>query len=198
MTLRDLFADTFRTLWSHKVRTALTMFGIGWGVVSITLMVAAGEGLRVGQQKQTDNLGKDLMIIFAGRTSLQVGGARAGRPLNWNDTDPDNVLAQVRDPSQHRPHFIGERGSLIGIGGLLGNDDLGLDAGERSKSLTDAVREVRVDVDRLLGQIRQVPHVAELGLADDPLDRLGRDAGTEVAADLLSLGDGAPPEDVVG
>jgi hypothetical protein len=27
------------------------MFGIGWGIVSITLMVAAGEGLRVGQAK---------------------------------------------------------------------------------------------------------------------------------------------------
>ena len=27
---------------AHKLRTALTMFGIGWGIVSITLMVAAG------------------------------------------------------------------------------------------------------------------------------------------------------------
>lgn len=94
MNFRDLFSDTIRTLWAHKVRTALTMFGIGWGVVSITLMVAAGEGLRVGQQQQSDNLGKDLMIVFAGRTSMQVGGARAGRPLNWNDTDPDDILRQ--------------------------------------------------------------------------------------------------------
>jgi putative ABC transport system permease protein len=93
--IRDLFSDTIRTLWAHKVRTGLTMFGIGWGVVSITLMVAAGEGLRVGQQQQSDNLGKDLMIVFAGRTSMQVGGARAGRPLHWRDTDPDDVLQQA-------------------------------------------------------------------------------------------------------
>lgn len=95
MNLRDLFVDTFRTLWAHKLRTALTMFGIGWGVVSITLMVAAGEGLRVGQKQQTDNLGKDLMIVFAGRTSLQVGGTRAGRRLWWRDTDPDNVAREA-------------------------------------------------------------------------------------------------------
>src|SRR5919199_4681059 len=97
MTIRDLLLDAVRALWAHKVRTALTMFGIAWGVVSITLMVAAGEGLRVGQKQQTDNLGKDLMIVFSGRTSMQVGGARAGRRVWWTDTDPVNVLSQAPD-----------------------------------------------------------------------------------------------------
>jgi ABC-type antimicrobial peptide transport system permease subunit len=50
MSFRDLLTDTFRTLWAHKLRTALTMFGIAWGVISITLMVAAGEGLRSGRR----------------------------------------------------------------------------------------------------------------------------------------------------
>ena len=48
MVFRDLIRDVFQTLWAHKLRTALTMFGIAWGVISIVLMVAAGEGLRVG------------------------------------------------------------------------------------------------------------------------------------------------------
>jgi hypothetical protein len=43
MVLRDLFRDVFQTLWAHKLRIALTMFGIAWGVISIVLMVAAGE-----------------------------------------------------------------------------------------------------------------------------------------------------------
>ena len=51
MVLRDLIRDVFHTLWAHKLRTALTMFGIAWGVISIVLMVAAGEGLRQGQAK---------------------------------------------------------------------------------------------------------------------------------------------------
>jgi putative ABC transport system permease protein len=95
VNIRDLFLDTFRTLWAHKLRTALTMFGIAWGVISITLMVAAGEGLRVGQQQQSDNLGKDLMIVFSGRTSLQVGGARAGRKVWWRDTDPAEIAREA-------------------------------------------------------------------------------------------------------
>src|SRR5579864_6540126 len=79
MVLRDLIGDVFRTLWAHKLRTFLTMFGIAWGIVSIVLMVAAGEGLRVGQAKVAETLGKDVMIVFHGRTSLQAGGQRAGR-----------------------------------------------------------------------------------------------------------------------
>jgi len=87
MILRDLIGDVFRTLWAHKLRTFLTMFGIAWGIVSIVLMVAAGEGLRVGQAKVAETLGKDVMIVFHGRTSLQAGGQRAGRVVQWSEED---------------------------------------------------------------------------------------------------------------
>jgi putative ABC transport system permease protein len=96
MHLRDLFAGTLQTLWAHKLRTGLTMFGIAWGIISIVLMVAAGEGLRVGQQKVAANFGRDVMIIFAGRTSMQAGGLRAGRRVRWDDSDVDVV--QERSP----------------------------------------------------------------------------------------------------
>ncbi len=87
MPLRELFFDTLRTLWAHKLRTSLTMFGIAWGIISIVLMVAAGEGLRVGQQRAAETFGRDIMIVFAGRTSMQAGGIRAGRRLWWHNTD---------------------------------------------------------------------------------------------------------------
>jgi putative ABC transport system permease protein len=97
MSLRDLISDVFRTLWAHRVRTLLTMFGIAWGIVSIVLMTAAGEGLRVGQAKQAASLGKDLMIVFHGRTSLQAGGTRAGRLVHWVDSDLAHLQAEAPD-----------------------------------------------------------------------------------------------------
>jgi putative ABC transport system permease protein len=97
MVLRDLISDVFRTLWSHKLRTFLTMFGIAWGIVSIVLMVAAGEGLRKGQEEQTKTLGKDIMIVFHGRTSLQAGGTRAGQVVHWEDADVQAVQTQSPD-----------------------------------------------------------------------------------------------------
>ncbi len=97
MVLRDLIGDVLRTLWAHKLRTFLTMFGIAWGIVSIVLMVAAGEGLRKGQEVQARTLGKDILIVFSGRTSLQVGGARAGRTVRWQDADVVAVQAEAPD-----------------------------------------------------------------------------------------------------
>ncbi|HZQ67949.1 MAG TPA: ABC transporter permease [Terriglobales bacterium] len=97
MVLKDLIGDVVRTLWAHKLRTFLTMFGIAWGIVSIVLMVAAGEGLRKGQEDQAKNLGKDIMIVFHGRTSMQVGGARAGRAVRWLHGDVAAVQAESPD-----------------------------------------------------------------------------------------------------
>ncbi len=105
MNWRDLFGDTLRTLWAHKLRTALTMFGIAWGVVSIILMNAAGEGLREGQLKTSRNFGRDLMIIFSGRTSLQAGGARAGRAIRWQRDDYLYVTREAPDCQYVLPEF---------------------------------------------------------------------------------------------
>jgi putative ABC transport system permease protein len=97
MTVRDLIVDVVRTLWAHKLRAFLTMFGIAWGIVSIVLMVAAGEGLRKGQEAQSRELGKDIMIVFHGRTSLQAGGTHAGRIVHWEDPDIAAVHADSPD-----------------------------------------------------------------------------------------------------
>ena len=110
MILKDLLADTLRTLWSHKLRTALTMFGIAWGIISITLMVAAGQGLRVGQQRVAQSFAKDVMIVFAGRTSLQAGGVRAGRAVEWDADDYGGVQEQAPACRYVLPEL--ERGSI--------------------------------------------------------------------------------------
>jgi putative ABC transport system permease protein len=97
MVFSDLVRDTLQTMAQHRLRTFLTMFGIAWGIVSITLMVAAGEGLRVGQLKVAENFSKDVMIVFSGQTSLQAGGKRAGRRLRWNADD--HLVVAEQSPS---------------------------------------------------------------------------------------------------
>ena len=94
MNFADLLKDTVHTLWAHKLRTFLTMFGITWGIISITLMVAATQGLRVGLNRNQETFGKDIMIFFAGRTSMQAGGMRAGRDIKWYDEDYQAVLEE--------------------------------------------------------------------------------------------------------
>ncbi len=96
------------------------MFGIGWGVVSIVLMVAAGEGLRVGQKKQMENMGKDIIIVFAGRTSMQAGGMRAGRRIRWEDTD----VSQVKADSPNCKYVLPELGNTLRIRSQFNNASL--------------------------------------------------------------------------
>jgi len=110
MTLGDLILGVLRTLWTHKLRTLLTMFGIAWGIISITLMVAAGEGLRVGQDRQMETFAKDLMVFFSGRTSLQAGGLRAGRALQWQAEDVLPVTQEATACRYVLPEL--ERGEL--------------------------------------------------------------------------------------
>jgi len=94
VSFQDLLRDTIVTLWAQKRRTLLTMFGIAWGIISITVMVAAGEGLGDGIQKNQETFGKDVMIVFSGRTSMQAGGARAGRAMHWMEDDYKQVAAE--------------------------------------------------------------------------------------------------------
>jgi putative ABC transport system permease protein len=111
MTLRDLFLDTLHTLWTHRLRTGFTMFGIAWGIVSITLMVAAGEGLRAGQAKVAASFGKNIMIVFSGSTSLQAGGKKAGRNLRWHDTD----YIAVKEMTPDAKYVIPEQGRSVAV-----------------------------------------------------------------------------------
>jgi len=94
MTVRELFAQVWRSLMANKLRSFLTMFGIAWGIVSIILMMAAVEGMKVGQKQVADTLGKDIMIIWGGVTSRQAGGERAGRRIFLLDSDGDLLRQQ--------------------------------------------------------------------------------------------------------
>jgi putative ABC transport system permease protein len=79
--MRDLLSETFVSLRANKLRSFLTMFGIVWGVISILVLSAVGEGFARGNQKVLEELGRNIVIIRNGRTSMQAGGERAGRVI---------------------------------------------------------------------------------------------------------------------
>jgi putative ABC transport system permease protein len=120
MSFRDLLRDTLATLWAHKRRTLLTMFGIAWGIISITIMVAAGEGLGVGIQKNQESFGKDVMIVFGGRTSMQAGGMRSGRIIRWTEED----YVQVAKESPACKYVMPELGNNVQVRSLFNSGDL--------------------------------------------------------------------------
>src|SRR5437660_7228565 len=115
MSFTDLLRDTLATLWAHKRRTLLTMFGIAWGIISITIMVAAGEGLGDGIKKNQETFGKDVMIVFAGRTSMQAGGMRSGRLIRWLEDD----YIQVAEEAPACKYVMPELGNDVQVRSLF-------------------------------------------------------------------------------
>jgi len=77
--LLDIFAQIFRTLWAHKLRSFLTMFGIAWGVGSLLLLVGLGEGFRSGNKREMAQYGQDIMFIFPGRAPVVEGSMNSAR-----------------------------------------------------------------------------------------------------------------------
>ena len=79
--MRELAAQVIFNLRANKLRSVLTMFGILWGVISVVVLSATGEGFQRGNQHVLEELGKNIAIIWGGRTSLHAGGERAGRQI---------------------------------------------------------------------------------------------------------------------
>src|SRR5437660_5519899 len=79
-TVLDIFAQIFRNLWAHKLRSFLTMFGIAWGVGSLLLLVGVGEGFRSGNKRELAEFGKDIMFLFPGRAPAVKGSINSDSP----------------------------------------------------------------------------------------------------------------------
>ncbi|MGB6403247.1 MAG: ABC transporter permease [Candidatus Sulfotelmatobacter sp.] len=91
----DIFGQTLRTLWGHKLRSFLTMFGIAWGVFSLLLLVGLGEGFRSGNKKQFDTLGENVMFIWSSRAPMMQGSFTALRQYYLTDRDYEDILQEA-------------------------------------------------------------------------------------------------------
>jgi putative ABC transport system permease protein len=83
----DSFDQVLRAIWTHKLRSFLTMFGIAWGVGSLLLLIGLGEGFRAGTDKSLASFGEDYMQIFNGRAPAVGGSQLSSRQyyLNYQD-----------------------------------------------------------------------------------------------------------------
>ncbi|MGH9496496.1 MAG: ABC transporter permease [Candidatus Sulfotelmatobacter sp.] len=91
MTLSEILRQAVATFRAHKMRTVLTMLGLIWGIASVILLVGLGRGFVADQKRHMESLGKDLVIVWGGRTSSQVGGRAAGREIHLNVGDAELI-----------------------------------------------------------------------------------------------------------
>ncbi len=121
----DLFAQIFRTLWAHKLRSFLTMFGVAWGVGSLLLLVGLGEGFRSGNKRGLAEFGEDIMFIFPGRAPVVTGSMNSARSYLLTYQDYADIRKEAfhvrnaspvlsRDDVRAVSEFASANGQIVG------------------------------------------------------------------------------------
>src|ERR1700757_786132 len=124
--LLDIVRQSLSTLWAHKLRSFLTMFGIAWGVGSLLLLVGLGEGFRAGNRKQFDSLGENVMFIWSGRAPVMQGSFTALRQYYLTYRDYQDILRECPSVAAAAPaisrgdiravsDFFQASGQIVGV-----------------------------------------------------------------------------------
>jgi putative ABC transport system permease protein len=89
--LKQIILEAWIALKRNRTRTALTMAGIVWGIVTVTLLIAYGNSFRYVLVSGFDAFGRSVVVAWPQQTSEQPGGQRAGKKVVFEQADLDMV-----------------------------------------------------------------------------------------------------------
>src|SRR5207249_4573779 len=93
MILKQVFLEAMTALINHRFRAAMTMLGIAWGIVTVVLLMAYGNGFNraivIGFRGAFSN---GVVVSYGGQTSIQAGGERAGKRIFLKEEDVEAIL----------------------------------------------------------------------------------------------------------
>ena len=92
---RDLIQEAYGAMQYNRRRTALTMLGMAWGIATVVLLLAYGNGFGRACANIFANFGTKLMIMVPGRSSMQAGGQKAGVPIRFTLDDVDTLTTNI-------------------------------------------------------------------------------------------------------
>ncbi|HZE26258.1 MAG TPA: ABC transporter permease [Terriglobales bacterium] len=95
MFLKELISQGWQALMRNRMRSALTMLGIVWGLASVVILLAYGQGLGGSVLHAFLNMGNSVIVLWPGQTSMQAGGQRAGKKVNYEYEDVEAVRDEV-------------------------------------------------------------------------------------------------------
>lgn len=83
---QDKWEEIWQTIKKHKLRTALTSFGVFWGIFMLVLLLGAGNGLHNGVLQNFD-IAKNAVFVWTEVTSVPYAGFQAGRQIDLTNED---------------------------------------------------------------------------------------------------------------
>jgi putative ABC transport system permease protein len=92
---RDTWQEIYETVRANKLRTALTAFGVIWGIYLLIIMLGAGNGLENGVTRSLSSRATNAVYVWGQRTNLPYQGMRPGRRVTLKNADVDAVRERV-------------------------------------------------------------------------------------------------------
>ncbi len=100
---RDLLQESYNAMRHNGRRTALTMLGMAWGIATVVMLLAYGDGFGRACTNIFANFGTKLFILVPGRSSMQAGGEKAGSPVRLTLDDIDLLTSNIPQISHITP-----------------------------------------------------------------------------------------------
>src|SRR4051812_9684672 len=91
----DKWREIFSTLSRHKLRTALTAFGVFWGIFMLTVLLGAGKGLETGVSEGFPRTTNTVWIWTKGTTQVPYQGMAIGREISLKPGDVQAIARNV-------------------------------------------------------------------------------------------------------
>ncbi len=110
----DSLREILHYLGQYKARTAMTMFGLIWGTMTVILLLAFGVGVEKQMSKNMHGIGESIAIVWPGRTSIPFEGYGRDRRIRLNEDDIELIRSEVKDILRISPEFS-KRGSTIRV-----------------------------------------------------------------------------------
>jgi putative ABC transport system permease protein len=84
----EIVKRVLENLVAYRKRSLMTVVGVMWGISSFILLMAYGDGFQKAMMLGLSYFGDNVVVIWNGQTSMQSGGARAGRVIR---TEPQDI-----------------------------------------------------------------------------------------------------------
>ena len=95
MQFAEIIRQSIASLLRNRLRSGLTMVGIIWGLVTVVLLLSYGRSVGTGILNGFLGIGNNVIMVWGGQTSMQVGGERSGKRIKFLDGDVQAIRESV-------------------------------------------------------------------------------------------------------
>jgi len=105
----DLWNEVISALKKNRLRSFMTAFGVFWGIFMLIIMSGAGKALENGVLDGVKAFATNSAFFWTERTSIPYEGFQRGRRWNYENTDIQYILENVKEVEYLSPRLFGNQ-----------------------------------------------------------------------------------------